>query len=110
MIAALPPEHFMNFLGIMVDQIKAEKAGNAVINLKLKEGGDFAIDLHNGVFNRVANVQHKQAEAPLKSASVISWPSRRVKASSMSWSVAARRRSTETRPQWRNSMASSRWM
>ena len=65
-IAALPPEHFMNFLGIMVDQIKAEKAGNAVINLKLKEGGDFAIDLHNGVFNRVANVQHKQAEAPLE--------------------------------------------
>ncbi|MGE6126278.1 alkyl/aryl-sulfatase [Aeromonas rivipollensis] len=65
-IAALPPEHFMNFLGIMVDQIKAEKAGNAVINLKLKEGGDFAIDLHNGVFNRVANVQHKQAEATLE--------------------------------------------
>lgn len=65
-IAALPPEHFMNFLGIMVDQIKAEKAGNAVINLKLKEGGDFAIDLHNGVFNRVANVQSKQAEATLE--------------------------------------------
>lgn len=65
-IAALPPEHFINFMGIMTDQIKAEKAGNAVINLKLKDGGTFGIDLHNGVFNRVANFQARKADATLE--------------------------------------------
>ncbi len=65
-IAGLPPEMFVNFLGMMVDQIKAEKAGNAVINLKLSDGSTFGLDLHNGVLNRVANFQAKNADATLE--------------------------------------------
>ena len=65
-IASLPPELFINYLGMLVDQVKAEKAGNAVINLKLSDGSKFGLDLHNGVLNRVSNVQAKTADATLE--------------------------------------------
>lgn len=65
-IAGLPPELLINYLGMLVDQIKAEKAGNAVINLKLTEGSTFGLDLHNGVLNRVSNFQTKNADATLE--------------------------------------------
>lgn len=64
-IASLPPELFINYLGMMVDQIKAEKAGNAVINLNLDDGSKFALDLHNGVLSRVYNAQAKKPDATL---------------------------------------------
>jgi len=64
-IAALPPEHFVNYLGMLVDQIKAEKAGNATINLNLAGGSKFALDLHNGVLNRVSGLQAKKPDATL---------------------------------------------
>jgi alkyl sulfatase BDS1-like metallo-beta-lactamase superfamily hydrolase len=65
-IASLPPDMFINYLGMLVDQIKAEKAGNAVINLKLSDGSRFGLDLHNGVLNRVSNFQAKKADATLE--------------------------------------------
>ncbi|CAB3787846.1 Putative alkyl/aryl-sulfatase YjcS [Paraburkholderia caffeinitolerans] len=65
-IAALPPELFVNYLGMLVDQIKAEKAGNATINLKLSSGAKFALDLHNGVLNRVPDFQAPKADATLE--------------------------------------------
>lgn len=64
-IASLPPDLFINYLGMMVDQIKAEKAGNALINLNLSGGQKFALDLHNGVLNRVSNAQAKKPDATL---------------------------------------------
>ncbi|WP_250532458.1 alkyl sulfatase dimerization domain-containing protein [Caballeronia sp. ATUFL_F1_KS39] len=64
-IAALPPEHFVNYLGMLVDQIKAEKAGNATINLNLTGGTKFGLDLHNGVLNRTSNLQAKNPDATL---------------------------------------------
>lgn len=65
-IAGLPPEMFMSFMGMMVDQIKAEKAGNATINLKLSDGSKFILDLHNGVLNRVYNFQAPKPDATLE--------------------------------------------
>lgn len=65
-IAGLPPELFVSYLGMMVDQIKAEAAGNAVINLKLADGSTFVLDLHNGVLNRVVGVQAKKPDATLE--------------------------------------------
>ena len=64
-IAALPPEHFVNYLGMLVDQIKAEKVGNATINLNLAGGAKFGLDLHNGVLNRVSGLQAKKPDATL---------------------------------------------
>ncbi|QKH35347.1 MBL fold metallo-hydrolase [Achromobacter pestifer] len=64
-IAGLPPELFISYLGMMVDQTKAEQAGNAVINLKLDDGSKFGLDLHNGVLNRVSNFQAANADATL---------------------------------------------
>ena len=64
-IAGLPPEHFVNYLGMLVDQIKAEKAGNATINLNLKGGAKFGLDLHNGVLNRTSGLQAKNPDATL---------------------------------------------
>ncbi|WP_148715720.1 alkyl/aryl-sulfatase [Chitinolyticbacter meiyuanensis] len=65
-IASLPPDLFINYLGMLVDQIKAEKAGNAVINLKLSGGAQFLLDLHNGVLNRVSKFQSPNADATLE--------------------------------------------
>ncbi len=65
-IAGLPPQLFMSYLGMMVDQIKAEKSGNANINLVLDDGSKFNLDLHNGVLNRLFDSQVEKADATLE--------------------------------------------
>ncbi len=65
-IAGLPPELFMSFLGMSVDQPKAEKAGNYVFNLKLDDGSQFSLDLHNGVLNSLMGNQNKNAAATVE--------------------------------------------
>lgn len=54
-IAALPTELLMEYLGMLTDQIKAEKAGNYVINLNLTNEDPYKLELHNGVFIAVKN-------------------------------------------------------
>jgi alkyl sulfatase BDS1-like metallo-beta-lactamase superfamily hydrolase len=65
-IASLPPDLFMSYLGMMLDQIKAEKAGNHTYNLKLGDKAQFSVDLHNGVFNTLAGNEDKHAEATVE--------------------------------------------
>ncbi|MBM3116326.1 alkyl/aryl-sulfatase [Jeongeupia naejangsanensis] len=64
-IAALPADSLMPYLGIITDQIKAEKAGNHLINLNLKGEKPYSIDLHNGVFNTMGDFSAKNAEVTL---------------------------------------------
>jgi len=64
-IAALPPELFLSYISMIVDQIKAEEAGNFTINLKLDDKDEFALDMHNGVLNYATGHQYKEADATL---------------------------------------------
>ncbi|MFV0447492.1 MAG: alkyl/aryl-sulfatase [Vibrio sp.] len=65
-IASLPGDKLMAFLGVRIDQLKAEKVGNYEFNLKLKGDDKFMIDLHNGVFNTLAGSQSSKAVAELE--------------------------------------------
>lgn len=63
-IAALPGDMLMPYLGMIIDQVKAEKVGNYVINLNLADDKQFTVDLHNGVFNTL-DVTAKNADVTL---------------------------------------------
>lgn len=65
-IAALPPELFLAYISMLVDQIKAEDAGNFTVNLKLGEEAEIALDMHNGVLNYAMDHQYKEADASLE--------------------------------------------
>ncbi len=65
-IASLPGDKLMAFLGVRIDQLKAEKVGNYEFNLKLKGDKQFMVDLHNGVFNTLADTQSKKAVANIE--------------------------------------------
>lgn len=63
-IAALSGDMLMPYLGMIIDQVKAEKVGNYVINLNLADDKQFTVDLHNGVFNTL-DVTAKNADVTL---------------------------------------------
>lgn len=65
-IAALPPKLFLSYISMIVDQIKAEKAGGFTVNLKLTDEGEFALDMHNGVLNYAMGHQYDDADATLE--------------------------------------------
>lgn len=64
-IATLPPDLFMSYLGMTIDQIKAEKMGNFMYNLDFTGGKKFNVDLHHGVFNTLADQQLPAANVSL---------------------------------------------
>lgn len=65
-IASLPAQMFIAYVGMIVDQIKAEQAGNYIINLKLKGEAQIGLDLHNGVLNSMMDHQYKDAHVTLE--------------------------------------------
>ncbi|WP_432720384.1 MBL fold metallo-hydrolase [Jeongeupia wiesaeckerbachi] len=65
-IAGLPGDSLMPYLGMVIDQVKAEKVGNHLINLSLKGDKQYAVDLHNGVFNTLGEFQAKNADVSLE--------------------------------------------
>ncbi|MBN8429523.1 MBL fold metallo-hydrolase [Microbulbifer salipaludis] len=65
-LGALPPSLMLTYLSMLVDQKKAEGAGNFTINLKLKGEGDYALDMNNGVLTSVADHQTKNADVTLE--------------------------------------------
>ncbi|AOX99974.1 alkyl/aryl-sulfatase [Jeongeupia sp. USM3] len=65
-IAGLPGDSLMPYLGMTIDQVKAEKVGNHVINLSLKGDKQYTVDLHNGVFNTLGEFQAKNADVSLE--------------------------------------------
>ncbi len=64
-IAAPSPNLFMAYLSMIVDQSKAEKLGNHVINVDMKGEGKFRLDLHNGVLNYVEGYAADKPDASL---------------------------------------------
>ncbi|KUE79120.1 hydrolase [Aeromonas schubertii] len=65
-IAGLPGDMLMPYLGMVMDQVKAEQVGNHVINLILQGDKPFGIDLHNGVFNSLSDYQASKADVTLE--------------------------------------------
>lgn len=64
-VRAMTPEMFFDYLAV---HINGEKAGNAksVFNIDLgSDGGQYKLELENGVLNHTANAQAKEADATL---------------------------------------------
>lgn len=64
-IAALPADLLMSYISMSVDQIKAEKVGNYVVNVDLADEGKFRLDLHNGVLNYLHGYSAEKPDASL---------------------------------------------
>ncbi|MDR5016771.1 alkyl sulfatase dimerization domain-containing protein [Aeromonas veronii] len=65
-IAGLPGDMLMPYLGMVMDQVKAEQVGNHVINLILQGDKQFGVDLHNGVFNSLSDYQASKPDVTLE--------------------------------------------
>jgi len=64
-IAALPPDLFMAYLSMIVDQTKAEGLGDYTVNIDLTGEGKFRLDLHNGVLNYLQGYSADKPDASL---------------------------------------------
>ncbi|RSK66470.1 MBL fold metallo-hydrolase [Enterobacter huaxiensis] len=64
-VRAMSPEMFFDFLGVHINGVKAANA-KAVFNVNLgKDGGQYKLELENGVLNHSANTVAKEADASI---------------------------------------------
>ncbi|WP_368542889.1 alkyl/aryl-sulfatase [Enterobacter soli] len=65
-VRAMSPEMFFDFLGVHLNGVKAANL-KAVFNVDLgSEGGQYKLELENGVLNHTANAVAKDADATIK--------------------------------------------
>ncbi|SEQ15883.1 Alkyl sulfatase BDS1, metallo-beta-lactamase superfamily [Hyunsoonleella jejuensis] len=64
-IASLPTELLMEYLGMLADQIKAEQMGNYSINLNLTNEVPYNLDLHNGVLNALKDYSDPSSDVAI---------------------------------------------
>ena len=61
----MSPEMFFDFLGVHINGVRAANA-KAVFNVDLgKDGGQYKLELENGVLNHSANAVAKEADASI---------------------------------------------